>query len=309
MSQSFVEIETELEYKTPFDIDKLIGWIESRSIESLCEVSGRQIVQALKLDNGSAIATLNFSPASQTSASDTGATVSESQVEAGRGYVRAHFQLSDHNDLDQAIRQCRHFLDLDHDPEQVDQHISAVKPFKAMVDMAPGLRIMGAPDGFAMAIFTVISQQRSLSAARTISARVVQRLREIEPIGDNSVAPFPSPGAVLEADLSSLGTTTRNIDTIKEIAKLVEGKELDLNLGADIEATKKRLLAIKGVGPWTADYLAMRALRDTDIWLPGDLVARRSAEHHGVTDAQLEATRPWRSYSTHYLWVAASAIG
>lgn len=290
-----IEIETELEYKTPFAIDRLIGWIESRSIASICRVEGRQVTQALKLPSGNGVAKLRFPQPS----SDT----------AGVRVVKADFSLSDSSDLEEAIAQCRHFLDLDHDPVAVDEHICSVERFSPMVQMAPGLRIMGAPDGFAMAVFTVISQQRSLSAARTISARVVDRLREFDPVGQDELAPFPLPEVVLEADLSGLGCTNRNIDTIKEIARLVQAQELDLNLGADIETTRERLLAIKGVGPWTADYLAMRALRDSDIWLPGDLVARRSAEYFKISDADMEATRPWRSYTTHYLWVASSAIG
>ena len=123
---------------------------------------------------------------------------------------------------------------------------------------------------------------------------------------------FPTPEIMADGDLDGLGLTGRRRDTIRRLAQAwVDG--LRVEPGADRAKLRRRLLEIKGIGPWTADYLMMRALGDPDVFLPGDLIVRRAAARLGFSDdakrlaVQADAWAPWRSYATHYLWAQPSA--
>ena len=102
-----------------------------------------------------------------------------------------------------------------------------------------------------------------------------------------------------ESDLTGVGLTGQRQRTVQAVATMVADGSLDLSPGADRDATRARLLAIPGVGPWTADVIALRALADPDAWVPGDLILRRAVERRG---ADPEAWRPWRAYAALHLW-------
>ena len=104
----------------------------------------------------------------------------------------------------------------------------------------------------------------------------------------------------MEADLGEVGLTGRRIATIKALASAVASGELNLDIGVDRHEARRRLLALPGIGPWTADVIAMRALGDPDIMLDTDLIVRRRLEALDITDTTMLA--PWRSYAACTLW-------
>ncbi|MEO3808769.1 AlkA N-terminal domain-containing protein [Sphaerisporangium sp. B11E5] len=113
---------------------------------------------------------------------------------------------------------------------------------------------------------------------------------------------FPTAEQLAEADLAGLGMTGRRVETLKTLAGLVAGGELDLDGGADPADTAARLMAVPGIGPWTTGYIVMRALRDPDAWPDKDLGLVRAMKALGISEEETERWRPWRAYAALHLW-------
>jgi len=152
-------------------------------------------------------------------------------------------------------------------------------------------------------IFAILGQQRSVAAARTLANRIVARANE----STDTLMPFPEPAAIAAMDFDGIGLTQRGIDTLRAVGELFDGRADELAPGADRDALRQEILAVKGIGPWTANYVAMRILGAPDIYLGGDLIARRSAESLGLTLVEIRSVSPWRSYLTHHLWAASAS--
>lgn len=271
-----------LPFRRPVASDHLISWWARRTVDGVAEVRDAALHTALRLRGGNGVASLEFHDA----------------------WVRCDMALDDVADLGPAVAQCRALLDLDADPAHIDEVISADATLSPLVASLPGIRSPGSSDGFATLVFAVLGQQRSVAAARTLAGRIVARVRDTE----DKLLPFPEPSMLREADLGGLGMTARNIETIRAVAVRFDGREAALSPGADRAEVRNELVGIKGIGPWTADYVAMRALGHPDIFLAGDLVAARAATSLGLELPAIEATRPWRSYLTHHLWAASATL-
>lgn len=270
-----------LPFRAPFAADYFIRWAAARTVAGVAIVEGDTLTTALRLNSGDGVAALRIHD----------------------GWVQCDIELDDIADLTPAVAQCRAMLDLDADPSHIDTALSAIPAMKPFVDHLPGLRSPGSSDGFATLIFAVLGQQRSVAAARTIAGRIVARTN-----GEHDgLRPFPVPQAIADLDFEGIGLTGRGIETIRTLARLFDGRTNELRPGADRSAMRNELLAVKGIGAWTANYVAMRILADPDIYLGGDLIARRSAEALGLTDDDILAASPWRSYLTHHLWAASAA--
>ena len=165
----------------------------------------------------------------------------------------------------------------------------------------PGLRSPGSVDGFETAVRTVIGQQISVRGARTLLGRIVDTYGGIAFEGEPWRL-FPSAGVFAELDPAELPMPRARGRTVAALADAVRGG-LELDPGADRDEVRATLLAMPGIGAWTADYLRMRTMSDPDVLLASDLVVRRSAEDLGV---ELIGGRPdwapWRSYATYHLW-------
>lgn len=196
----------------------------------------------------------------------------------------------------------RRMLDLDTDAEAIAAHL-ARDPWLAPLVVAHGpLRVLGGWDGFEIAVRAVMGQQVSVAGARTLNGRLVARCGTRE--GDRLL--FPTPAQVSAADLSNLGVPASRARALKALA---DAALADPALFTT--ATVERLTAIRGVGPWTAHYVAMRAGRDPDAFPASDVgLLRGAADAAGVrpTPAELlaraEAWRPYRAYAAQYLWAA-----
>jgi AraC family transcriptional regulator of adaptative response / DNA-3-methyladenine glycosylase II len=201
------------------------------------------------------------------------------------------------------LSRVKHAFDLTCDPAVVAA---------ALGDLAaahPGLRVPGTFDGFELAVRAVVGQQISVRGARTVLGRIARAFGEpIEAASDKRPAllfPAASRLAACEpAELTSLGLTSARARTIVALASAVASGDIVLLPDGDVEDTVKKLLALPGIGPWTAHYVAMRALRWPDAFLAGDLVVLRAM---GETQparalAKSEAWRPWRAYAVLHLW-------
>lgn len=214
---------------------------------------------------------------------------------------------ADPADVADVVATVRSWLDLDADVAAIDAALVADPELAALVRARPGLRVPGAVDGFETALFAVLGQQVSLAAARTFAARLVAAFGVAGPDGWLS-APTPQRLSAEGPDAirSAVGITGARARTLHALAVAV-ADGLALSPTADRNATRTGLLALAGVGPWTADYIALRALGDPDAFLSGDLVLRRAMglvkPRHA--EARAEAWRPYRSYAVLHLWTAA----
>jgi AraC family transcriptional regulator of adaptative response / DNA-3-methyladenine glycosylase II len=186
------------------------------------------------------------------------------------------------------------------DPAAADAHLSGDLYLGPLIAARPGLRMPGTVDGGELAIRAVLGQQVSLAAARTLAGRLVAAAGErLEESAGSLTHLWPVPEAIVEA-APGLPMPRARQRTIAAVARaLADG--LRLEPGDD---AREQLLAIPGVGPWTADYIAMRALGDPDAWLPTDVGVRRGLARIGARPEHADAWRPYRAHAVRHLWAA-----
>ncbi len=176
----------------------------------------------------------------------------------------------------------------------------------ALVRARPHLRVLGHPDGFEAAVTTVLGQQVSLAAARTFGGRLAAAYGTPGPGG---LLAYPSPDRLAGVDPVELQATVRITHArARTLHALAAACADGLHLGPGTDDVRPRLLALPGIGPWTADYLALRVLGDRDALPVGDLVLRRAlgAADAGAVDRAAQAWRPWRAYAAVHLWAAVA---
>src|SRR5262249_8626445 len=185
------------------------------------------------------------------------------------------------------------------------------KTLGPLVARSPGLRIPGVWDPFECAVRAIVGQQVSVRGACTLTKRLVERIgaRTRNP-GPGLTTLFPSPAAIAEADLQRLGLTRARVAAIQGLARAVIERKVDFAGGAD--QIMAALTQVAGIGEWTAEYVAFRALGEPDSFPAADLVLRRMAGRgrRALSEAELESLaeswRPWRAYAALYLWDAAA---
>ncbi|WP_082581070.1 DNA-3-methyladenine glycosylase [Phycicoccus sp. Root563] len=199
----------------------------------------------------------------------------------------------------------RQWLDLDTDLAAAARHLGGDPVLGPLVAANPTLRILGAFDGFEATVMTVLGQHVSLQAAQTFAARLVQRWGVLD--ADSTLREFPSPATLSVADATQLqsvvGVTGARARTVVALAQAC-AQGLVIAPDSDHSEVRRRLLALPGIGPWTVDYVAMRALRDADAFPHGDLVLRKAldlpTQHEVLTRSAGWA--PWRAYAAIHLW-------
>jgi 3-methyladenine DNA glycosylase/8-oxoguanine DNA glycosylase len=209
--------------------------------------------------------------------------------------------------LDEVTPIVRRWPDLDADHVGAEAWLATDPLLAPLVAARPGLRFPRAVSGAETAILTVLGQQVSLAAARTFAGRLVAAFGA--PLA--TLVEFPRPAVLADAGPDRIravtGVTGARARTVHALATaLADGLDLDAATGDPVEgvAAHRELLALPGIGPWTADYVALRVFGDDDAFLPGDLVLRRALG--GMTQkeaaARAEPWRPWRGYALLHLW-------
>ncbi|GLW96122.1 AlkA N-terminal domain-containing protein [Microtetraspora sp. NBRC 16547] len=225
-------------------------------------------------------------------------------------HIRLTVRTADTRQLARIVARCRRLLDLDADPEAITSALGATS-LGPLVAERPGLRVPGAFDGFELAVRAVVGQQISVAGARTLLGRIAARAGTAvtAPPGDE-VTPvtllFPTADRLAAADLTGLGLTTRRVGTLRALAEEVAAGRIDLDGAEDVPETVAKLLRLPGIGPWTASYVALRALGDPDAWPGGDLVLKRTMQCLGIPAEHAERWRPWRAYAALHLWNAST---
>jgi AraC family transcriptional regulator of adaptative response / DNA-3-methyladenine glycosylase II len=215
----------------------------------------------------------------------------------------------------QVAERARRIFDLGADPLQIAEHLRRCPALAHALAAAPGLRAPGAWDGFELAVRAVLGQQSSVENATTLAGRLAQAfgppLQGYENLALNHL--FPQPEALAEADLRVIGITEARANTIRALASSVARGQLELDASHGLDEAISRLRAIPGIDDWTANYIAMRALRETDAFPSDDLALRRalSTSEGGeslVSVRELtkiaDEWRPWRAYAAMHLWAS-----
>ena len=281
-----------LPYRAPLDEEGLLAFLAPRSVAGVEEVVDGVYRRSLRLPHGTGIV----------------------ELEPVSGHVRARYVLGDLQDLGAAVQRSRALLDLDSDPEAVLAVLGDDPLLAALVNRAPGRRVPGHVDAHELAARAVLGQQVSVAGARTLAARLVASHGEplVRPAGSITHV-FPSAAAIASLDPGALAMPRSRGAALVALARSLAAGELVLDPGADRHEARSKLLALTGIGPWTAEYVAMRGLRDPDAFLPTDLGVRHALTQLGhdarpaaAAAALAERWRPYRAYALAHLWSNSS---
>ncbi|MDQ7956119.1 MAG: AlkA N-terminal domain-containing protein [Pseudomonadota bacterium] len=284
-------IRVRLGWRPPYDVAAMLGFFARRAIPGVEQVAGDRLARTVRVGHGA-----------QTRA---GWLSARFDVAAGELELSVDDALAPV--LPAVIARVRALFDLDADPAAIDAALHAAFP------LGDGVRVPGAVDGFELAVRAVLGQQVTVAAARTLGARLVQAFGEplATPIpGLDRLFPTPAALAAASGDaLGRLGIVRQRQAALQALAhETLEGR-LALHPGADVARTCAALQALPGIGDWTAQYIAMRALRWPDAFPAGDVALQKALEVTGARAAAQasEAWRPWRSYAVLRAWHAAAA--
>jgi AraC family transcriptional regulator, regulatory protein of adaptative response / DNA-3-methyladenine glycosylase II len=285
-------IAIKLGFRPPYDVQAMLGFFRKRLIKGIEHVSpegeGNLIGRTLRIESGGKV--------------HTGWMMGTFDEERSQVVLRVGDSLRDVLPL--VIRKLRACLDLDADPMQVNAVLHDD------FSHGDGLRVPGSMDGYELAVRAVLGQQITVAAARTLAQRVMDRFGEpIETPFPELTRLFPSAGVLAQASgdgLGQLGIVKQRQAAIIAIASAVAEGRLQLHPGADVQATIAALKALPGIGDWTAQYIAMRALRWPDAFPAGDIALQKALRVASAKEAEAASHgwKPWRSYAVIRAWYA-----
>jgi AraC family transcriptional regulator of adaptative response / DNA-3-methyladenine glycosylase II len=280
-------VAVRLGFTPPLFPDNLFGHLAATAVPGVEEWRDGALRRTLRLPHGPGIVALR----------------------PGAQAVDADFLLTDGADLDVAVAQCRHLLDLDADPAAIDAGLAGDPLLAPLVAAAPGRRVPRTVDVAELAVRAVLGQQVSTAAARTHAARLVVAHGESVHDPDGGLTHlFPTPAALAGLDPAALAFPQSRRRTLLALVTALAGGSLALDLDTDPDAARAALAPLPGVGPWTIELVAMRGLGDPDAFLATDLGIRSAARLLGLPDvarpltARAEAWRPYRAYAVQHLW-------
>jgi AraC family transcriptional regulator of adaptative response / DNA-3-methyladenine glycosylase II len=286
-SASLQTYSLRLTYRPPLDWPALTGFLATRALAGVEAVRGDVYRRTIAVRD--AIGTLAVRPE--------------------KSLLRLDVHLSASDALFEVVARVRRMFDLDADPARIELELRRDPLLRPRLARHPGLRLPGAWDPFECAVRAIVGQQVSVRAATTLVSRIVHTFgRPITTDDDRLSRLFPDAHMLAEAPLETLGVIAARAGAIRGLAQaLVDGRiVLDGALPAD--DVVERLRALPGIGEWTAQYIALRALGEPDAFPAGDLGLRRAAGNGAgplserALAARAEAWRPWRGYAALHLW-------
>jgi AraC family transcriptional regulator of adaptative response / DNA-3-methyladenine glycosylase II len=286
-------IELLLPYAPPFDPESLLAFLGARAIPGVEELADGAYRRSLELPGGPGV--LELQPVGDR--------------------VRARYRLADPGDLHCAVARTRALLDLDCDPQAVLEALGQDAVIGSLVRAAPGRRVPGHVDAHELAVRAVLGQQVSVAGAVTLAARLVAAYGvPLERPVRSVTHVFPAATAVAAADPESLAMPRSRRRALISLAAALADGELVLDAERDHAQARRALLALPGIGPWTTEYIAMRALRDRDAFPETDLGVKRAVALLGRDSRPAavlglaEGWRPYRAYALAHLWAYSPTI-
>jgi AraC family transcriptional regulator of adaptative response / DNA-3-methyladenine glycosylase II len=283
-------LEVRLAYRPPFDWPAMLRFLALRATPGVETVDGESYRRTIAVGGEPAVVEVRH---------DRDAPALRMRVWLGR-----------YDALMRLVDRARRVFDLSADPLQIATDLARDAALARRIAARPGLRIPGAWDGFELAVRAILGQQVTVGGATTLAGRLVERFgtRIDSPVAGLTHL-FPLPSAVADAEVETIGLPRARATTIRAVAAAVAEGALVLDGSGDVRETMEQLRKIPGIGPWTADYVAMRALGEPDAFPSGDLGLRRALGNGAGPIAApalariAEAWRPWRSYAAMYLWM------
>jgi AraC family transcriptional regulator of adaptative response / DNA-3-methyladenine glycosylase II len=218
--------------------------------------------------------------------------------------LRVQIQCGDPGSLFFIVERIRAMFDLNADWTDIARILKSDPALKNSVESRPGLRVPGSWNGFELATRAILGQQVSVRGATTLAGRLVKQFG-LSFCGTESITHlFPAPEILADANLADVGLTKARAETIRLLARSVRDGRISFDGIVDCESFLERLQEIPGIGRWTAQYVAMRALGEPDAFPTGDLALLSALQSKSWAEVarRAEAWRPWRAYATMYLW-------
>jgi AraC family transcriptional regulator of adaptative response / DNA-3-methyladenine glycosylase II len=267
-------VQLRLGYRRPFDWALLLGFLASRAVPGIEDIGDGVYARNVRIG----------ALAGRITVTDDAAAACL-RVELPSALAGAAMPIA---------AKLRALFDLDARPDQIGEALARDPALAPLVRARPGLRVPGAFDPFEVAVRAVLGQQVSVRAASTLTARLVERF------GDGA---FPSPAVLGDAAVAAIGMPAARAAAVSALARAVASGAVKLGRGADPERAVEALEALPGIGPWTAHYVAMRALGWPDAFPANDLVVKRVLPD---AKSRSDAWRPWRAYAVLHLWTKDS---
>jgi AraC family transcriptional regulator of adaptative response / DNA-3-methyladenine glycosylase II len=294
LSAAGAGVTVRLAYKAPYDWDGLVDFLAARAILGVEAVSPERYARTLRVDGASGLVIVR--PASGDA-------------------LEAEIRIPKLAAMPAAIARIRRVFDLAADPALIGEHLAQDAALAPLVAARPGLRAPGAWDGFELAVRAVLGQQITVAAARNLAGRLTEAYGE--PVEDSAAAAlglirlFPTPERLVGQDIAALGMPRARGAALEALARTVAADPAIFTPRADLESAIAALSALPGVGVWTAQYIALRELREPDAFPHADVgLLRALADEDGRRPspeellARAEAWRPWRAYAAQHLWAA-----
>lgn len=286
-------IELVLPYRPPYAWHELIGFLRDRAIPGVESIEQGCYVRSFRA--GEKVGSLAV------------------RVDNEKCVIRANVRMSSIESLVEVNGRLRRLFDVDADAAVIDAVVRRVPSLRSQIARVPGMRVPGAFDGFETAVRAILGQQISVKGATTFAGRIAdkwgKRLARELAVTDSLQLLFPEPSDLVDASLETIGLTRTRADTIRGLARAVL-EDPDLTRpGAGLEIAAARWESLAGIGPWTAQYVAMRVLREPDALPIGDLGLRKAItksgekpRHEREVEKTLEVCRPYRAYAAIRLW-------
>lgn len=283
-------VRIRLNYRPPFDWRAMLAFLAYRAIPGVESVSGACYSRTIVVNGLPGSLEVCF-------LEDSNALILTIDVEQTRN-------------LYQIVERVRVMFDLKAVSTELENFLGRDPLLAPLVERHPGIRVPVAWDGFEVGVRAILGQQVSVRGATTLVSRLAHACGAVYEAPNEMalVRVFPTPTELIEANLDGMGITTRRIAAIKNLAVAVRDGDLCFDGSMASDAFVERIVKIPGIGPWTAQYIALRALNDPDAFPDADLILLRAAAMHGtsLTPKQLQersqAWRPWRAYAVMLLW-------
>lgn len=259
-----------LSYRPPYNWASIIGFLMPRAIPGVEQISPEEYRRTISLDGHAGTIAVRHVPESH--------------------HLELRIEFPEPTLLFRIVERVRDIFDLRADPAEVDGHLSREPVLKQSVRRHAGIRVPGCWDGFEIAVRAILGQQVSVKAATTMAGRLVAEFGA--KFGDAGL--FPRAEALVDADLARIGLTRQRAHSIRELASAVARGDVSFDASHGLEQLESTLTELPGIGPWTAQYVAMR-IGEPDAFPSGDLYLKKFANSS-------DAWRPWRAYAAMYIW-------
>jgi len=289
-SQSSTDYLFRLGFRPPFNWIALIEFLRKRAAPG---------VEAATFDNYRRTISLN----------GHSGTVSVSPEKSGKA-LEVHISYPEPRWLFLIIERVRRIFDLGADPHEISARLTADPLLAWRVESLPGLRVPGCWDGFELAVRAILGQQVSVKGATTLVGRLVQTYGTPIVAGPPLTHLFPTPQVLAEANIAHIGLPAKRAQSIRALAQAVADGQISFDSVYAADEFQSRLRELPGIGKWTAQYIAMRALSEPDAFPAGDLALLRSSKLGSEREltARAETWRPWRAYAAMYFWQVSDEI-